>query len=343
MAPLGVGTWQWGDRYWRFGGEYALSDVEDAYGVSREAGIDFFDTAEIYGRGKSESILGALVGRDQGPVVVATKFAPLPTRWTARHVAQALDASLKRLGMSRVDLYQIHWPYSLMRIDMLMNALADQVEAGKVRAVGVSNYSERQMRQAHSVLARRGIPLASNQVHYSLLHRAPEQSGVLKACQELDVRLIAYSPLEQGILTGKYHHGTPPPGGSRGVRGAYRPSALRASLPLIQRLETIAPPTTARRPARRPSTGRFGRRAPHPGSQDGGAGGRERGRLRLGLHRRGVRRAQQAEDLRPGSPGRRRASGCRLPHSVEPGAGTPGGRRSGCRAGRARRLPAKLC
>ena len=239
VAPLGIGTWQWGDRYWQFGGEYALSDVEEAYRVSRKSGIDFFDTAEIYGRGKSESILGALVGRDQGSVVVATKFAPLPTRWTARQVAQALDASLKRLGMSRVDLYQIHWPYTLMRIEMLMNALADQVEAGKVRAVGVSNYSVRQMRQAHAVLARRGIPLASNQVHYSLLHRAPERNGVLKACQDLDVRLIAYSPLEQGILTGKYHHGAPPPGGSRGVRGAYRSSALHASLPLIQRLETI--------------------------------------------------------------------------------------------------------
>ena len=239
VAPLGVGTWQWGDRYWRFGGEYGLADVEEAYRVSREAGIDFFDTAEIYGRGKSESMLGALVRRDQGRVIVATKFAPLPSRWTARDVTRALDASLARLGMQQVDLYQIHWPYTLLRIDMLMNALADQVEAGKVRAVGVSNYSVRQMRRAHAVLARRGIPLASNQVHYSLLHRAPERNGVLMACRELDVRLIAYSPLEQGILTGKYHRGTPPPGGFRGVLGAYRPSALRASLPLIQRLEQI--------------------------------------------------------------------------------------------------------
>jgi aryl-alcohol dehydrogenase-like predicted oxidoreductase len=239
VTPLGLGTWQWGDSYWRFGGEYGQSDVEEAYRTSREAGIDFFDTAEIYGRGISESILGALARHDQGTVVVATKFAPYPTRWTARQVGQALDASLKRLGMPRVDLYQIHWPYTLMRIDMLMNALADQVEAGKVRAVGVSNYSARQMQQAHAVLARRGLPLASNQVHYSLLHRAPERNGVLAACRELDVRLIAYSPLEQGILTGKYHHGTRPPGGIRSMRGAYRPSALRSSLPLIQRLEAI--------------------------------------------------------------------------------------------------------
>jgi aryl-alcohol dehydrogenase-like predicted oxidoreductase len=240
VAPLGVGTWQWGDAgYWRFGGAYGLPDVEDAYRVSREAGVDFFDTAEIYGSGESERILGALVQRDQGRVFVATKFAPFPNRWTTRHVAQALDASLKRLGLQQVDLYQIHWPYTLLRIDMLMNALADQVEAGKVRAVGVSNYSVRQMRQAHAVLARRGIPLASNQVQYSLLHRAPERNGVLTACHDLDVRLIAYSPLAQGILTGKYHHGTPPPAGIRRVRGPFRASALRASLPLIQRLEQI--------------------------------------------------------------------------------------------------------
>src|SRR5262249_49466275 len=194
---------------------------------------------ELCGRRTAARTRGALVGRGQGPGVVATKFAPLPSRWTARHVAQALDASLKRLGLPRVDLYQIHWPYSFMRIDMLMNALADQVEVGKVGAVGVSNYAVRQMHQAHAVLAHRGISLASNQVHYSLLHRAPDRNGVLMACRELDVRLIAYSPLEQGILTGKYHHGTPSPGGLRGVVGAYRPSALRASLPLMQCLEKI--------------------------------------------------------------------------------------------------------
>jgi aryl-alcohol dehydrogenase-like predicted oxidoreductase len=251
VAPLGLGTWQWGDRYWRFGGEYGLPDVEDAYRVSREAGIDFFDTAEIYGRGKSESILGALIGRDKGPVVVATKFAPLPTRWTAGHVAQSLDASLKRLGLPRVDLYQIHWPYTLMRIDMLMNALADQVEAGKVRAVGVSNYSVRQMSQAYAVLARRGIPLASNQVQYSLLHRAPERNGVLMACRDLDVRLITYSPLAQGILTGKYRRGTPPPAGIRRVRGPFRASALRASRSRSSSASSrSAARTAARRPAR---------------------------------------------------------------------------------------------
>ena len=186
IAPLGMGTWQWGDTLrWNFGKGYTQSDCEAAYAASRAAGITFFDTAEIYGSGKSEEILGALVRQDPQRVIVATKFAPLPWRWTARSVAQALDASLKRLGMDRVDLYQVHWPYTTIRIETLMNALADQVEAGKVGAVGVSNYSASQMRRAHAALARRGLPLASNQVHYSLLHRTPEQNQVLETCRQL--------------------------------------------------------------------------------------------------------------------------------------------------------------
>jgi aryl-alcohol dehydrogenase-like predicted oxidoreductase len=233
VSALGAGTWQWGDtRLWGFGREYTTADVEAAYAASRAAGLTFFDTAEIYGWGVSERILGGLVLKDPAPPVVATKFAPLPGRWTARSVAVALKASLARLGLERVDLYQVHWPYTVIPIEALMNALADQVEAGKVRAVGVSNYSERQMRRAHAALARRGIPLASNQVHYSLLHRNPERNHVLAACRELDVRLIAYSPLEQGILTGKYHAGQRP---SRRIRAA----SLHASAPLVTHLQKV--------------------------------------------------------------------------------------------------------
>lgn len=243
VSALGAGTWQWGDRrLWGFGREYTAADVEAAYAASRAAGLTFFDTAEIYGSGVSERILGGLVRKDPAPPVVATKFAPLPGRWTARSVAGALEASLARLGLERVDLYQVHWPYTVIPIEALMNALADQVEAGKVRAVGVSNYSERQMRRAHAALARRGIPLASNQVHYSLLHRNPERNLVLAACRELDVRLIAYSPLEQGILTGKYHAGQRP---SRRMRAA----SLRASAPLVTYLQQIGEAHGGKTPA----------------------------------------------------------------------------------------------
>lgn len=240
VPPLGLGTWQWGDRgTWGYGNGYNQSDVEAAYRESRKAGITFFDTAEIYGRGVSEMILGPLVRAERGEVVVATKFAPLPYRLTARSMPKALDASLKRLGLAQVDLYQVHWPWgSPIKIETLMNALADQVEQGRIRAIGVSNYPERYLRRAHAALAKRGIPLASNQVHYSLLHRRPEQNGVLAACRELDVRIIAYSPLEKGVLTGKYHQGAQVSGARRNMR-SFRAAGLQASAPLIALLTSV--------------------------------------------------------------------------------------------------------
>ncbi len=240
VSPLGLGTWQWGDTgTWQYGVGYSQSDVEAAYRASRAAGITFFDTAEIYGKGRSETILGPLVRAERDVVVVATKFAPWPYRLTAGTLAGALDASLKRLGLARVDLYQVHWPWgSPIRIEALMNALADQVEAGKIRAVGVSNYTARQMRRAHAALAKRGIVLASNQVQYSLLHRAPEKNGVLAACRELDVRLIAYSPLAKGALTGKYHQGARV-GGMRKRFRFFSAAGLQASAPLVALLISI--------------------------------------------------------------------------------------------------------
>lgn len=213
VAPLGVGAWSWGDRgFWGYGKQYSLQDVSEAFLASVNAGITLVDTAEIYGRGQSERILGDLMRISRASVVVATKFAPLPWRLTAKTLGPALDGSLRRLGLSCIDLYQIHFPYSLISIESLMDALADAVAEGKVRAVGVSNYNAEQMRRAYAVLQRRGIPLASNQVNYSLLKRTPEVNGVLDACRELNVILIAYSPLAQGLLTGKYRAGNLPSG-----------------------------------------------------------------------------------------------------------------------------------
>jgi aryl-alcohol dehydrogenase-like predicted oxidoreductase len=250
VPPLGLGTWQWGDRgMWQYGVGYTQSDVEAAYRASREAGITFFDTAEIYGRGLSEKLLGPLVQPEHNEVVVATKFAPWPYRLTAGTLPKALDASLKRLGLVQVDLYQVHWPWaSPIRIEALMNVLADQVELGKIRAVGVSNYSARQMRRAHAALAKRGLALASNQVQYSLLDRRPEKNGVLAACRDLDVRLIAYSPLAKGALTGKYHDGAAISGARRSNR-FFRPAALQASAPLIKLLAQVGEAHGGKTPA----------------------------------------------------------------------------------------------
>ena len=205
VSALGVGVWSWGDKgLWGYGKAYTVQDIKEAYRASLDAGIDLFDTAEVYGGGRSERLLGRCIRWAGAPVVVASKFAPLPYRLSTKALLTALDASLERLGVDRIDLYQVHWPYSLLPIEGLMERMAEAVKAGKIRAVGVSNYSAGQMLAAHRALARQGIPLASNQVHYSLLHRKPETNNVLDTCRRLDVALIAYSPLAQGVLTGKY-------------------------------------------------------------------------------------------------------------------------------------------
>lgn len=240
IAPIGVGTWAWGERrYWGYGQDYGPREVVDAFAASAEAGLDFFDTAEVYGHGESEKILGWMVRKHGGPLVVATKFALLPGRAGARALPLALERSLKRLGTPRVDLYQVHWPdVAMASIDSLMAAMADAVHAGTVGAVGVSNFGASEMREAHEALAKRGLPLASNQVHYSLLHRAPEVDGVLEACRELGVTLLAYSPLEQGLLTGKYDGRAAPPG-PRGDSAAFRAENVAASRAVVGELAAV--------------------------------------------------------------------------------------------------------
>jgi aryl-alcohol dehydrogenase-like predicted oxidoreductase len=166
--------------------------------------------------------------------VVATKFAPLPFRLRKGALVGALRSSLARLGLARVDLYQIHFPFSLIPVAVWADALADAVEAGLTRSVGVSNYSAAQMRQAHEVLSRRGIPLASNQVEYHLLNRKVERNGVLQSCRELGVALIAYSPLAKGLLTGKYTPENRPPGLRKYIARSGRLSSIQPLLGLMR-------------------------------------------------------------------------------------------------------------
>ncbi len=242
VPALGVGVWSWGDKStWGYGTSYTRADITLAYRACLDAGLNFFDTAEIYGNGESERILGECMREDGRPVIVASKFAPLPNRFSASKLLDALDASLQRLGVSSIDLYQIHFPYTLLNKTALMDMMAKAYNAGKIRAIGVSNYNVKQMKEAHARLARYGIPLASNQVHYSLLHRKPENNGVLDACRELDVALIAYSPLQQGLLTGKYRAGQNfKIIGMRRFMRAYSTSGLNKIEPLLQTMETIA-------------------------------------------------------------------------------------------------------
>jgi aryl-alcohol dehydrogenase-like predicted oxidoreductase len=238
ISPIGLGTWQWGDRaMWSYGATHTDRDIHEAFRKSIEGGIDFFDTAELYGKGRSEVLLGECLKEAAGaPAVVATKFAPLPYRLRKGALAGALRRSLARLGLARVDLYQIHFPFSLVPVAVWANALADAVEAGLTRSVGVSNYSAAQMRQAHAVLSRRGVPLASNQVEYHLLHRKVERNGVLQTCRELGVALIAYSPLAKGLLTGKYTPENRPPGLRKYIARSGKLSSIQPLLGLMRQV-----------------------------------------------------------------------------------------------------------
>jgi aryl-alcohol dehydrogenase-like predicted oxidoreductase len=210
---MGLGAWQWGDRVvWQYGHGYGDADVHQAFLAALDEGIRFVDTAEIYGNGRSERLLGQFLKEIDQPVLIATKFLPFPWRFGKGALPRALKGSLARLGVESVDLYQIHWPTPLMSIDTMMEGLAECVKGGLTRTVGVSNFGQSQTLAAYSALARHNIPLASNQVHYSLLNRTVEKNGLLARCKELGIRLIAYSPIEKGLLSGKYSVDSPPPG-----------------------------------------------------------------------------------------------------------------------------------
>jgi aryl-alcohol dehydrogenase-like predicted oxidoreductase len=187
VSALGVGT-----NRWRSGQND--EQVLQVFQSSLDAGVSFFDTAEVYGFGKSERLLGECLRRNDSQAVIASKYFPLP----AHSLGEALDASLSRLGLQALDLYYIHFPFR--PIEPLMDHMAQAVQQGKIRAVGVSNFSASQMRRAADRLARYNIPLAANQVQYHLLHRQPETDGILDACRELNVALVAYLPLARRRL-----------------------------------------------------------------------------------------------------------------------------------------------
>ena len=200
------------------------------------AKVHFFDTAEVYGLGRSERLLGRFVRESGKSVIVATKFFPLPWRWRQADLLRALRHSLDRLGLKQVDLYQTHWPFPPISIETWMEAMADAFEAGLTRAVGVSNYNLAQMQRAYDTLAKRGVRLASNQMPYSLINRRVEREGLLARCQELGIKLIAYSPIEKGILSGKYTPDNPPPGMRR---SRYGRAYLAKVQPLIALLRNV--------------------------------------------------------------------------------------------------------
>ena len=209
VSPIGLGVMELAGGGGLLGRAFPVipqSEKNDIIQAALDGGINWFDTAEVYGAGVSEQSLAdglKAAGKHPGDVIVATKWFPLLR--TAGNIPHTIDDRLRFLGGYPIDLYYIHQPYSFSSPEAEMNVMADLVEAGKIRSVGVSNFGPERMRRAHAALQRRGLSLATNQVRYSLLDRKIETDGTLETARELDVTITAYTPLASGLLTGKYH------------------------------------------------------------------------------------------------------------------------------------------
>jgi aryl-alcohol dehydrogenase-like predicted oxidoreductase len=248
VSPIGLGCWQFSGGQGGLAGRYwPALDPSTELEIVRESlagGITWFDTAEAYGGGNSERALAwtlHTLEQRPGSVVVATKWRPFFR--TARSLLTSIDARQQSLGGYPIDLYQIHAPMSLSSVPAQMRALASLLREGKVRQVGVSNFSASQMRRAQAALREEGYALVSNQVRFNLLDRRIEDNGVLEAARELGMSVIAYSPLAQGLLTGKFHEN---PGllekltGPRKWMGSINRKRLEETAGLVEELRRIA-------------------------------------------------------------------------------------------------------
>jgi aryl-alcohol dehydrogenase-like predicted oxidoreductase len=247
ITAVGLGCWQFSENVGMAGifwDALPAETVQEIVDATLKGGVNWFDTAEVYGWGRSERGLAKALARldkKNGEVVIATKWWPIPRM--ASSIVKTIDKRLECLSPLGIDLYQIHWPFALATVDAQAQGMAELVKAGKIRAVGVSNYSAKKMRAMHEALGRRGVPLASNQMSYSLLDRSIESNGVLAAAKELGISIIAYSPLAQGILSGKFHDDpalVSKISGPRKYTPNFRPSGLERSRPLVEELKKIA-------------------------------------------------------------------------------------------------------
>jgi aryl-alcohol dehydrogenase-like predicted oxidoreductase len=231
VSAVGAGTNTWGSR----GGKDP--DKRSTFDSLLDCGVTLLDTAEIYTAGASERTIGRCIRESGRKPLVLTKFFPFPWRFGRQAMRAAATRSLARLQLPRVDVYLLHFPWPPVSLETWADALADAVEAGLARAVGISNCGPDQTRRAHAALAARGVPLACNEVEFNLLHRRAERSGLLEVCRELGVTVIAYRPLALGTLTGKYDAGHRPPG----YRGLWYGRGYLAGIqPVLAALRRVA-------------------------------------------------------------------------------------------------------
>jgi len=225
ISPMGIGTWSWGNKLlWGYD-EANDAELQKTFDAAVDGGITFFDTGDSYGTGRLEGRAELLLGQFQSAylssgrklaadrskrVVIGTKLATYPWRLTANSLESALRSSLTRLGRSEeegVELMQLHWSaanYAPWQEPGLRAGLAQCYSKGLAKGVGASNYGPTQLRSLHADLAQTNVPLASNQVQFSLLSRQPLTSGLLDTCRELGVVPIGYSPLALGLLSGRF-------------------------------------------------------------------------------------------------------------------------------------------
>ncbi|MGI8457711.1 MAG: aldo/keto reductase, partial [Propionibacteriaceae bacterium] len=233
VGRVGLGAWQFGSRGWGYGDAYASKGAAEIVARALELGVNFFDTAEIYGTGASERILSAALGDARTEVLVASKLfpiAPFPAIVRRREAGSA-----RRLRLDTISLYQVHWPNPLIPDSVIMPGLRRLRDEGRIGAVGVSNYPLARWQQADRALGR---PVVSNQVQFSLASSAPADDLVPFAAREGRM-IIAYSPLAQGLLGGKYdadHR----PGGVRAMNPLFSPRNLGRATPLLDLLRGVA-------------------------------------------------------------------------------------------------------
>jgi aryl-alcohol dehydrogenase-like predicted oxidoreductase len=252
VSPVGLGCWQFSQGKGLTGRMWSVlvqSTMDEIVGAALRGGVTWFDTAQAYGNGASELALSAALRSftvEPGKVVVATKW--LPILKTAGNIPRTIGTRIECLQPYPIDLFQVHIPWSVSSVAAQMREMAKLVRAGKARAVGVSNFSATRMAKAAAALEGEGLPLASNQVLINLLDRRIETNGVLETARRLGVTLIAYSPLAQGILTGRYHDDPSRvrslPYGRRSrlspASWALTPRGLARAAPLIDELRRVA-------------------------------------------------------------------------------------------------------
>jgi len=245
VSPIGLGVMQFSGSKGVFSlmlSEIAQDQKNEIIQAALDGGINWFDTAEMYGRGRSERSLATALkdaGKEDSDIIIGTKWFPIFR--TASNIPKTINDRIRHLDGFSIDLYMIHNPWGFSSPEAEMDAIADLVKTGKIRSIGVSNFNVKQMRRAHARLAEHGLPLAVNQVEFSLLNRKIETNGILEAAKDLGVAIVAWGPLASGILSAKFHRDPMVMENTPSMRGRRLARRLETSLPVIEVLEEIAP------------------------------------------------------------------------------------------------------